>query len=71
MAARAQAISKGPALKRQAWKDLGSHFKEIREVHLRQLFADDPKRGQHLTAEVRVFISIIRRIASPLKHSSS
>jgi len=51
MAARAQAISKGPALKRQAWKDLGSHFKEIREVHLRQLFADDPKRGQHLTAE--------------------
>ena len=51
MAARAQAISKGPALKRQAWKDLGIHFKEIREVHLRQLFADDPKRGQQLTAE--------------------
>jgi glucose-6-phosphate isomerase len=51
MAARAQAISKGPALKRQAWKDLGVHFKEIREVHLRQLFAEDPKRGQHLTAE--------------------
>ena len=51
MAARAQAISKGPALKRQAWKDLGVHFKGIREVHLRQLFAEDPKRGQHLTAE--------------------
>ena len=51
MAARAQAISKGPALKRQAWKDLGAHFKEIREVHLRQLFAEDPKRGEHLTAE--------------------
>jgi len=51
MAARAQAISKGPALKRQAWKDLGVHFKEIREVHLRQLFAEDPKRGQHLTVE--------------------
>jgi glucose-6-phosphate isomerase len=51
MAARAQAISKGPALKRQAWKDLGIHYKEIREVHLRQLFADDPKRGQQLTAE--------------------
>ena len=50
MAARAQAISKGPALKRQAWKDLGIHYKEIREVHLRQLFADDPKRGEHLTA---------------------
>ncbi len=51
MAARAQAISKGPALKRQAWKDLGIHYKEIREVHLRQLFAEDPKRGQQLTAE--------------------
>jgi glucose-6-phosphate isomerase len=51
MAARAQAITKGPALKRQAWKDLGIHFKEIREVHLRQLFAEDPKRGEHLTAE--------------------
>jgi glucose-6-phosphate isomerase len=51
MAARAQAISKGPALKRQAWKDLGIHYKEIREVHLRKLFADDPKRGEHLTAE--------------------
>jgi glucose-6-phosphate isomerase len=51
MAARAQAISKGPALKRQAWKDLGAHFKEIREVHLRQLFAKDPKRGERLTAQ--------------------
>ncbi len=51
MAARAQAITKGPALKRQAWKDLGVHYKEIKEVHLRQLFADDPKRGEHLTAQ--------------------
>jgi glucose-6-phosphate isomerase len=51
MAARAQAISKGPALKRQAWKDLGVHYKEIRDVHLRQLFAKDPKRGQNLTAQ--------------------
>jgi glucose-6-phosphate isomerase len=51
MAARAQAISKGPALKRQAWKDLGVHYKEIRDVHLRQLFAKDPKRGENLTAQ--------------------
>ena len=51
MAARAQAITKGPALKRQAWKDLGVHYKEIKEVHLRQLFADDPKRAEHLTAQ--------------------
>jgi glucose-6-phosphate isomerase len=51
MAARAEVIGRRPAVKRQAWKDLGSHYKEIREVHLRQLFADDPKRGTRLVAE--------------------
>ena len=40
-----------PAVKHQAWKELGAHYKEIREVHLRQLFADDPKRGTRLTVE--------------------
>jgi glucose-6-phosphate isomerase len=49
MAARAEAIARRPAVKRQAWKDLGAHYKEIQEVHLRQLFADDPKRGTRLT----------------------
>jgi glucose-6-phosphate isomerase len=38
-------------LKRRAWKDLSSHHKEVRDLHLRQLFADDPKRGTRLTAE--------------------
>jgi glucose-6-phosphate isomerase len=51
MAARAEVIGRRPAVKRQAWKDLGSHYKEIREVHLRQLFADDPNRGTRLAAE--------------------
>jgi len=50
MAARVEAINRRPA-KRQAWKDLGAHYKKIREVHLRQLFADDPQRGTRLTAE--------------------
>jgi len=36
---------------RPAWKALESHFNDIRGVHLRTLFADDPKRGQRLTAE--------------------
>jgi glucose-6-phosphate isomerase len=40
-----------PANRRQAWKELGSHVKEIREVHLRELFADDPKRGTRLVVE--------------------
>jgi glucose-6-phosphate isomerase len=51
MAARAEGTTRRPAVKRQAWKDLGCHYKEIREVHLRQLFADDANRGTRLTVE--------------------
>src|SRR3984957_3299772 len=32
-------------------KALESHYQKIRELHLRQLFADDPKRGERMTAE--------------------
>src|SRR5271170_8260110 len=51
MAARVEAITRRPAVKGQAWKNLGAHYKEIREVHLRELFADDPQRGTRLTAQ--------------------
>lgn len=34
-----------------AWKALETHYHVIKDLHLRQLFADDPKRGEHLTAE--------------------
>ncbi|MGM0402540.1 MAG: glucose-6-phosphate isomerase [Thermodesulfobacteriota bacterium] len=36
---------------RPAWKALESHFNDIRDVHLRALFADDPMRGRRLVAE--------------------
>jgi glucose-6-phosphate isomerase len=36
---------------RPGWKALESHYPKIRELHLRQLFADDPKRGERLTTE--------------------
>jgi glucose-6-phosphate isomerase len=36
---------------RPAWKALAGHHQRIRDVHLRQLFADDPRRGEHLRAE--------------------
>ena len=32
------------------WKALESHYKKIRKLHLRKLFADDPTRGERLTA---------------------
>jgi glucose-6-phosphate isomerase len=40
-----------PAKQRPAWKALETHFEKIREVHLRRLFADDPARGERLSAE--------------------
>src|SRR5262249_4553151 len=36
---------------RPAWKALEAHHRQVREVHLRQLFADDPTRGERMTAE--------------------
>src|SRR5215813_10924600 len=34
-----------------AWKALATHYKEINNWHLRDLFADDAHRGERLTAE--------------------
>jgi glucose-6-phosphate isomerase len=34
-----------------AWQALKAHYPKVRELHLRQLFADDPKRGERMTAE--------------------
>jgi len=40
-----------PVTARAAWKALEAHFASIRDLHLRQLFADDAKRGERLVAE--------------------
>lgn len=40
-----------PLTKRPAWKALDAHYKKVQSLHLRTLFADDPKRGERLTAE--------------------
>ena len=40
-----------PLTQRRAWKALAAHHKQIRKLHLRELFAKDPKRGQRLTTE--------------------
>jgi glucose-6-phosphate isomerase len=37
--------------KRPAWKALTSHHQKIQGLHLRKLFAADPKRGERMTAE--------------------
>jgi len=40
-----------PLTQRPAWKALAAHHKKIQKLHLRELFAGDPKRGQRLTIE--------------------
>jgi glucose-6-phosphate isomerase len=36
---------------RAAWKSLAEHSKELKKLHLRELFSADAKRGERLTAE--------------------
>ena len=36
---------------RPAWKALAEHYRSIRGLHLRQLFANDPGRGERFAAE--------------------
>lgn len=40
-----------PLTQRPAWAALKVHQEKIRGLHLRQLFASDPGRGERLTAE--------------------
>src|ERR1700751_2905729 len=40
-----------PLSERPAWKALKADYPRIRDLHLRKLFADDPKRGERMTAE--------------------
>jgi glucose-6-phosphate isomerase len=40
-----------PLTKRPAWKALEAHHQKVRGLHLRKLFADDPKRGERMTVE--------------------
>src|SRR5262245_61364860 len=40
-----------PVTQRPVWKALEAHYQQVRGLHLRKLFADDPKRGERMTAE--------------------
>ena len=51
MASSAETIAAQPSAKkkRTTWNALASHYQKIAPLHLRQLFADDPKRGERFT----------------------
>jgi glucose-6-phosphate isomerase len=51
MAAHAQPLVKKRTIKQSAWKALASHYKTVSKLHLQQLFAEDPKRGQRMVVE--------------------
>src|SRR5262245_20495657 len=40
-----------PLTSRPAWKALEGHHEKIRDLHVKELFAADPKRGERLTVE--------------------
>ena len=40
-----------PLPERPAWKALEAHYQQVRELHLRRLFGEDPGRGERMTAE--------------------
>jgi glucose-6-phosphate isomerase len=44
-------MTAAPLPDRTAWKELAAHYAQLKGLHLRQLFADDPQRGQHLAVE--------------------
>jgi glucose-6-phosphate isomerase len=44
-------MSDVPANETPAWKALQAHFAEIKDAHLRQLFADDPGRAERFAVE--------------------
>jgi glucose-6-phosphate isomerase len=61
MATRSTAGAKpqgiAPLTKRESWKALQAHYEQVRELHLRGLFAEDAKRGERMTAEaVGIFL---------------
>src|SRR5580704_9630888 len=51
MAAQVQPLTKPPKARQTAWRALASHYKTVSKLHLQQLFADDPKRGERLVVE--------------------
>jgi len=40
-----------PLTQRPAWKALEEHYQKARSLHLRTLFAQDPRRGERFALE--------------------
>ena len=51
MAATTNPLTKRPRTKRTAWTALDSHYKKISKTHLRDLFVEDPARGERMAVD--------------------
>src|SRR6202521_3903405 len=51
MAARSETSRTRSTSKHAAWNALQDHHETMRSLHLRSLFADDPRRGERMTTE--------------------
>ncbi|HEY2893507.1 MAG TPA: glucose-6-phosphate isomerase, partial [Pirellulales bacterium] len=45
------ATETAPLTERKAWNALAAHYQQVRHLHLRTLFRDDPQRAQRMSAE--------------------
>jgi glucose-6-phosphate isomerase len=43
--------AKTPSIRRPAWEELRSHYETVSKLHLRQLFEEDPQRGERMVVE--------------------
>ena len=58
-----QPSAKRPTIKRQVWDALDAHYKKTSKLHLRQLFADDPERGERMAVEaVGLYLDYSKKI---------
>jgi glucose-6-phosphate isomerase len=51
MAARIEPLTKQSRPRRTTWTALATHYNSVAELHLRQLFADDSRRGERMAVE--------------------
>jgi glucose-6-phosphate isomerase len=47
----AQPVTRGPITQSAEWRALERHYEEVRGLHLRELFAGAPERGEELTVD--------------------
>jgi glucose-6-phosphate isomerase len=51
MAAHVEPLADPPTTSQSVWNALASHYQEVSKLHLRELFRDDPKRGELMVIE--------------------